>query len=300
MSQQFEPVPTPNEITVAQKRYAELFWQFSKIKLEGRKEPLVISELEKFLDEVGEQVMNQIAKENNWPQEPEQPEAESANKITPPTSWDVYRGAIVAPSEPQAEQVPGVDPNWPLASFDGVDWAKEFVKRFPTVPHDMAHVWFANALMRGFDEHARRTRAPSVDDLREDELSELRKAKAALAESYRKMLLFRVPGESLTRLESRVEQLIAERDKLAERCRELEAQLAAKGEPEQDDWRELKPGEKYSGPGQVRDSEAGEWRDVRILCVDSGIYPFIVRTDTSALSCYKFARVRRGEEGKRD
>ncbi len=44
------------------------------------------------------------------------------------------------------------DPNWPLPSFYAKDWAEAFCKRFPSVPEDEALTWFANALMRGYDE----------------------------------------------------------------------------------------------------------------------------------------------------
>jgi hypothetical protein len=43
-------------------------------------------------------------------------------------------------------------------SFDAYVWADEFCKRFPTVPHDGAVGWFANALMRGYDEHRFRSK----------------------------------------------------------------------------------------------------------------------------------------------
>lgn len=43
-------------------------------------------------------------------------------------------------------------PDWPLPSFDARDWAEAFCKRFPSVTEDDALGWFANALMRGFDE----------------------------------------------------------------------------------------------------------------------------------------------------
>ena len=55
-------------------------------------------------------------------------------------------------------------PDWPLASFDASDWAKAFCKianehGFKDAngdPLDEGWMtgWFANALMRGFDEHA--------------------------------------------------------------------------------------------------------------------------------------------------
>lgn len=66
----------------------------------------------------------------------------------------------------------GVDPrsrpDWPLPSFDARDWAQAFCKMFMVqkiAGYDTARVnddeglmttWFANALMRGFDEHAAR------------------------------------------------------------------------------------------------------------------------------------------------
>lgn len=53
------------------------------------------------------------------------------------------------------------DPNWPLPSFDARDWAEHFVKLVrekPEIATDEGCMlgWFANALMRGFDEHAMR------------------------------------------------------------------------------------------------------------------------------------------------
>ncbi len=51
------------------------------------------------------------------------------------------------------------DPNWPLPSFDAKDWAKAFVKiaeknGHPGIDEGWMISWFANALMRGYDEHA--------------------------------------------------------------------------------------------------------------------------------------------------
>lgn len=48
-------------------------------------------------------------------------------------------------------------PDWPLPSFDAMDWANAFHKRFPTVSVEDALSWFAPALMRGFDEASSRT-----------------------------------------------------------------------------------------------------------------------------------------------
>lgn len=49
------------------------------------------------------------------------------------------------------------DPNWPLPSFDARDWAEAFCQRFPEIPEDAAITWFANALMRGYDEYSMRS-----------------------------------------------------------------------------------------------------------------------------------------------
>lgn len=51
-------------------------------------------------------------------------------------------------------------PDWPLPSFDARDWAEAFCKIAKGLGHDIDEgwmvTWFANALMRGFDEHAAR------------------------------------------------------------------------------------------------------------------------------------------------
>lgn len=52
------------------------------------------------------------------------------------------------------------DPNWPLPSFDARHWAEAFValvKQKPDIATDEGTMttWFAGALMRGYDEHAR-------------------------------------------------------------------------------------------------------------------------------------------------
>lgn len=49
------------------------------------------------------------------------------------------------------------DPNWPLPSFDAVDWAKAFCETaakqgHPGIDESWMVGWFANALMRGYDE----------------------------------------------------------------------------------------------------------------------------------------------------
>ena len=51
--------------------------------------------------------------------------------------------------DPQAHRD---DPNWPLPSFDARDWAQAFCKQYPQMAEDVMLTWFANALMRGYDE----------------------------------------------------------------------------------------------------------------------------------------------------
>jgi hypothetical protein len=47
-------------------------------------------------------------------------------------------------------------PDWPLPSFDAQDWAKAFCKLYPSMDEEVMTGWFANALMRGYDENANR------------------------------------------------------------------------------------------------------------------------------------------------
>lgn len=68
-----------------------------------------------------------------------------------------------------ADTPPEQRPDWPLPSFDAQDWAKAFCDRFIVSRRDghksgpidddvgLMIGWFANALMRGYDEHASRS-----------------------------------------------------------------------------------------------------------------------------------------------
>ena len=50
-------------------------------------------------------------------------------------------------------------PDWPLPSFDARDWAKAFMAKNPNVigvDEEIMIGWFANALMRGYDEQSRK------------------------------------------------------------------------------------------------------------------------------------------------
>lgn len=46
-------------------------------------------------------------------------------------------------------------PDWPMPSFNPMDWATAFNKRHPTVSIDDALPWMAAALMCGFDKQTR-------------------------------------------------------------------------------------------------------------------------------------------------
>lgn len=43
-------------------------------------------------------------------------------------------------------------PDWPLPSFDARDWAEAFCKLNPQMDEGLMISWFANALMRGYDQ----------------------------------------------------------------------------------------------------------------------------------------------------
>jgi hypothetical protein len=58
--------------------------------------------------------------------------------------------------------------DWPLPSFDAQDWAKAFCKINPEIDEGIMLGWFANALMRGYDEGwARCFRAYGIDAIKE-------------------------------------------------------------------------------------------------------------------------------------
>jgi hypothetical protein len=52
-------------------------------------------------------------------------------------------------------------PTWPYESFDAREWAAAFLEFHPQygVDYELLVGWFANALMRGYDEHAARRRS---------------------------------------------------------------------------------------------------------------------------------------------
>ena len=58
-------------------------------------------------------------------------------------------------------------PDWPLPSFDARDWAEAFNKTavklgYSEMDEGWLIGWFANALMRGFDEHVALAREESA------------------------------------------------------------------------------------------------------------------------------------------
>jgi hypothetical protein len=67
-----------------------------------------------------------------------------------------------------ANTPPHERPDWPLPSFDARDWATAFCKLNPTMDEGTMLTWFANALMRGFDEHAARVADAEVERDRVD------------------------------------------------------------------------------------------------------------------------------------
>jgi hypothetical protein len=74
--------------------------------------------------------------------------SDTVNDDDGPDGMLAYAIAIANPSRD--------DPNWPLPSFDARDWAEAFCKRHPDIDEAVMIGWFANALMRGFDEHGMR------------------------------------------------------------------------------------------------------------------------------------------------
>jgi hypothetical protein len=50
--------------------------------------------------------------------------------------------------------------DWPLPSFDARDWASAFCERNHGADESVMIAWFANALMRGFDEGVARAANP--------------------------------------------------------------------------------------------------------------------------------------------
>jgi hypothetical protein len=61
-----------------------------------------------------------------------------------------------------ANTSPEERPDWPLPSFDARDWAKAFCKLHGG-DEELMLAWFANALMRGYDEAGKRNHKASEE-----------------------------------------------------------------------------------------------------------------------------------------
>ena len=83
------------------------------------------------------------------------------------------------PGEPVATGNDGLE--WPH-TFDGMAWAIEFNKQFPSVTVDDALGWFCNAIMRGWDTYAQKHPRPRVG------------VTEAMVEAAAKMLAYRLVG----------------------------------------------------------------------------------------------------------
>lgn len=68
----------------------------------------------------------------------------------------ILNGDHAAFEAEHANTPPHERPDWPLPSFDARDWAAHFVKLHGGDEALMIG-WFANALMRGYDEGVART-----------------------------------------------------------------------------------------------------------------------------------------------
>lgn len=76
-----------------------------------------------------------------------------------------FRWPIQKPAPPAPVSEPPIDP---LQTLDAQLWAKEFMRiwsgRWAEVDEGLMIAWFANAIMRGFDEASNRTRAAAERD----------------------------------------------------------------------------------------------------------------------------------------
>ena len=64
----------------------------------------------------------------------------------------ILNGDHAAFEAEHANTPPKERPDWPLPSFDAKDWAEAFCKINPSMDVGIMQTWFANALMRGYDE----------------------------------------------------------------------------------------------------------------------------------------------------
>lgn len=70
----------------------------------------------------------------------------------------IFNGDHAEFEEEHKNTPPEDKPDWPLPSFDAHDWAKAFCKIAKTHGHSIDEgwmiTWFANALMRGYDQRS--------------------------------------------------------------------------------------------------------------------------------------------------
>lgn len=109
----------------------------------------------------------------------------------------IFNGDHAEFEREHANTPPHERPDWPLPSFNAWDWAKAFLKAYESyrgddfLAEDNMQGWFANALMRGFDERASRDAAEikglsdELDNVRERR----RKLQAALILARRSMIV---------------------------------------------------------------------------------------------------------------
>lgn len=69
----------------------------------------------------------------------------------------IHNGDHAAFEIEHANTKPQDRPDWPPPSFDANDWAQAFMNTFNgeeaiRIDLDLMRAWFANALMRGYDE----------------------------------------------------------------------------------------------------------------------------------------------------
>ena len=69
----------------------------------------------------------------------------------------IFNGDHAAFEIEHANTPPQERPDWPLPSFDARDWAQAFLAAYERGPDDFLSEgnmigWFANALMRGYDQ----------------------------------------------------------------------------------------------------------------------------------------------------
>jgi hypothetical protein len=103
------------------------------------------------------------------------------------TGYPIVLNGDHAEFEREHANTPHERPDWPLQSFDARDWAKAFLDAYERYPgddfltEDVMIGWFANALMRGYDEHA-----PGAGPMTISEI-QLQAAARALVDEYRKI-----------------------------------------------------------------------------------------------------------------